>query len=564
MEGGGVLVAGCSIGDVVSGRGWVVMVFDNDESAHDIEEEAKGEHVKCPPLLCCRPPPIHPFLSPAAISHKFTTTTIPPSFKVLARPHYLLATLLLCNSAAMEALPIFLDRLLNPLAAIVISVTAILVFGEIMPQAVCKKYGLQIGAYLSYMVRFLMLATGVVTWPIGKLLDWLLGEQSALFRRAQLKALVHIHAEPDEDGAVSVLTADEVQVIQGALDMATKTAESAMTPLSKVFAVSLDAAITEEMLRKIIERGHSRVPVYDGPNKANIVGVILVKELVLAEMESKKKVRDMNIREVPCLRADIPLYDVLKIFRTGKSHMACLTRITHALEGSVELAERDASAASLAGNSFSSLAAPLAGSREPSQSQAKPGADPGLWLTLRKPSGYAEPAAVPDIIGVITIEDVLEELLQQEIVDETDLYVDNLQTVRPNVLVSLQHLPPSLRRFLTRSLAQSQSPLSATRLRGSPSAAMARAGAGAAAAAAASRVPQAGGAPAAAVDSSVALAAVAGVIGAANDASAHGRDPSVHGRNARDAFRRDEEGAAGDERARLVGPVSNMSHVDGS
>ena len=52
-------------------------------------------------------------------------------------------TLLLCNAAAMEALPIFLDRLLNPLAAILISVSAILVFAEILPQAVCKRYGLQ-------------------------------------------------------------------------------------------------------------------------------------------------------------------------------------------------------------------------------------------------------------------------------------------------------------------------------------------------------------------------------------------------------------------------------------
>lgn len=41
--------------------------------------------------------------------------------QLLHRPHYLLATLLLCNAAAMEALPIFLDRLLNPVAAVVIS-----------------------------------------------------------------------------------------------------------------------------------------------------------------------------------------------------------------------------------------------------------------------------------------------------------------------------------------------------------------------------------------------------------------------------------------------------------
>lgn len=37
----------------------------------------------------------------------------------------------------MEALPIFLDRLVSAVMAVVISVTAILFFGEIIPQAIC-------------------------------------------------------------------------------------------------------------------------------------------------------------------------------------------------------------------------------------------------------------------------------------------------------------------------------------------------------------------------------------------------------------------------------------------
>lgn len=37
-----------------------------------------------------------------------------------------------CNTA----LPIFIDAMLNPGAAIAISVTAIFIFGEVMPQAV--------------------------------------------------------------------------------------------------------------------------------------------------------------------------------------------------------------------------------------------------------------------------------------------------------------------------------------------------------------------------------------------------------------------------------------------
>jgi len=40
--------------------------------------------------------------------------------------------------------------------------------------------------------------------------------------------------EGGEDGEPAGLSQDEVQVIMGALDMATKTAEAACTPLSKV------------------------------------------------------------------------------------------------------------------------------------------------------------------------------------------------------------------------------------------------------------------------------------------------------------------------------------------
>ena len=54
---------------------------------------------------------------------------------LLRKHHYLLVTLLLCNATCMEALPIFLDAIVPAVWAIGISVTAVLVFGEIVPQA---------------------------------------------------------------------------------------------------------------------------------------------------------------------------------------------------------------------------------------------------------------------------------------------------------------------------------------------------------------------------------------------------------------------------------------------
>lgn len=54
-------------------------------------------------------------------------------------------------------------------------------------------------------------------------------------RRAELKALVDIHKEGQEFGGV--LSADEVNIIKGALDMTHKIAGSAMTPLDMVRGV---------------------------------------------------------------------------------------------------------------------------------------------------------------------------------------------------------------------------------------------------------------------------------------------------------------------------------------
>ena len=49
---------------------------------------------------------------------------------LLARPHVLLVTLLVCNAMAAEALPLVLDRLADPVTAVLVSVTVVLLFGE--------------------------------------------------------------------------------------------------------------------------------------------------------------------------------------------------------------------------------------------------------------------------------------------------------------------------------------------------------------------------------------------------------------------------------------------------
>eukprot|EP00891_Asterochloris_glomerata_P001825 jgi/Astpho2/1825/gw1.00038.77.1_t len=244
---------------------------------------------------------------------------------VLKRPHWLLVTLVLCNAAASETLPIFLDRLADPITAIIISVSVVLVFGEIIPQAVCSRHGLAVGAHAAWFVQALMYLCGVVAYPISLLLDWILGhEHATLFRRAQLKALVDVHGQTA--GLGGNLSVDEVQVIRGALDLTHKTAINCMTPLDKVFMVPADAKLDEETMTKIYRSGHSRIPVHKVGRRDQIIGIFLAKELMLMDKQQEMAVTALKLRSAPYLRADIALYDMLRLFETGRCHMAVLTQ----------------------------------------------------------------------------------------------------------------------------------------------------------------------------------------------------------------------------------------------
>ncbi|CAI0430191.1 unnamed protein product [Linum tenue] len=242
---------------------------------------------------------------------------------VVQKQHQLLVTLLLCNAAAMEALPIYLDRMFNQYVAVILSVTFVLFFGEVIPQAICSRYGLAVGANLAWLVRVLMIICYPISYPIGKMLDCVLGHNEALFRRAQLKALVSIHSK--EAGKGGELTHDETTIIAGALDLTEKTAEEAMTPIESTFSLDVNSKLDWEAMGKVLARGHSRVPVYSG-NPKNVIGLLLVKSLLTVRPETETPVSAVSIRRIPRVPSDMPLYDILNEFQKGSSHMAAVVR----------------------------------------------------------------------------------------------------------------------------------------------------------------------------------------------------------------------------------------------
>jgi metal transporter CNNM len=58
--------------------------------------------------------------------------------------------------------------------------------------------------------------------------------------------------------------------------------------------------------------------------RKDIIGIILVKELILIDKGASIRVGDLKMRSAPHLRTDTRLYDMLRLFETGRCHMAVL------------------------------------------------------------------------------------------------------------------------------------------------------------------------------------------------------------------------------------------------
>ncbi|KAH7432469.1 hypothetical protein KP509_07G023900 [Ceratopteris richardii] len=365
---------------------------------------------------------------------------------IIKKQHQLLVTLVLCNAVAMEALPVFLDNMFSTLVAVILSVTFVLAFGEVIPQAICSRNGLAIGANFGWLVRILMLICFPVAYPVGKLLDLMLGHNSAaLFRRTQLKAFVSIHAK--EEGKGGELSHVETTIIKGALDLTQKIVAEAMTPIESTFSVDIDTKLDWDVLGRIVATGYSRVPVYTGDPK-NLVGLLLVKDLVTVRAEDKIPLSAVPVRELPRVPVNTPLYDMLNQFQKGQSHMAAVVSVADAniqFSGNSEKHVTAGGFCRVLGNFDSDSVSSDCATKDFRDGKSVDNGSPFACCHECKLSIDEEPEAcftensrssndeireedsgseAEEIIGIITLEDVFEELIQEEIVDETDACVD--------------------------------------------------------------------------------------------------------------------------------------------
>eukprot|EP00594_Rhizosolenia_setigera_P012174 CAMPEP_0178980524 /NCGR_PEP_ID=MMETSP0789-20121207/26547_1 /TAXON_ID=3005 /ORGANISM="Rhizosolenia setigera, Strain CCMP 1694" /LENGTH=444 /DNA_ID=CAMNT_0020670953 /DNA_START=311 /DNA_END=1645 /DNA_ORIENTATION=+ len=349
--------------------------------------------------------------------------------------HRLLVTLLLLNSIANEALPLFLDELVPGYVAIILSVTLLLFFGEIIPSAVFTgPKQLEIASKMAPLVQLFIFILTPLAYPIAKVLDKLLHghdgdeEDEVKYDRNELAVLVRIMWEErmaekrrrkhkrailnnqttkKNINAVNQsirkstkslmyqlsdttnqalrrsqsIELDEVVIVEGALKMKLKTVEDVYTKWKNVNCVPKDTVLDTSSVNDLYSSGHSRIPVYDNNDTKAIIGVLNMRQLVLVNPESRSKLSSLKLNSPFCVPLHMNLIDALNLLQQGMSN-----RSSSRLRGG-------------------HLALVCAGDVEMARKA----------LEDNKP--------VPQeaiVVGIVTLEDVIEDIIQEEIYDEFD------------------------------------------------------------------------------------------------------------------------------------------------
>lgn len=108
-------------------------------------------------------------------------------------------------------------------------------------------------------------------------------------------------------------------MLEGVIRMASMSAGDVMVAVKRMDLLDIEAPY-DQLLRLVIETGHSRFPVFEG-SRDNIIGMLMAKDLLKLQ-----RAPELNLRTLLRAPVFVPeskgLNELLREFRSNRSHMA--------------------------------------------------------------------------------------------------------------------------------------------------------------------------------------------------------------------------------------------------
>jgi len=250
---------------------------------------------------------------------------------VRKRGNLLLCTLLIGNTLVNVMLSIstasiwtylFGVGVVGNIFSLVLPTCLIVVFGEIVPQSACSRYALRVGAFTLPITYLFMVLCFPVAWPVSVILDKLLGDEpSQAFTRKSLLVLFRLQADEPN----SSLTQDDLRILGGALIYKEHPVSKVMTPLQSVFCLPDTAVLDRNTISDILKHGHTRIPVFH-ETRDNIVGIFLCKDILGIDVSHKLPLMEVlnhfqanrRVRRVP---QNMMLNDAFTLCKRERFHL---------------------------------------------------------------------------------------------------------------------------------------------------------------------------------------------------------------------------------------------------
>jgi len=247
---------------------------------------------------------------------------------LLQKPKRLLATILVANNFINIAVvllfaslgDILFGGISNELVRLSIEIGmitfVILLFGEILPKIYANKNSMLFSRLMAGVIYGLdRKILFFITIPMSKVTLFLernFGQQSNSFSVDTLSQALEFTEQKDT-------TKQEDQILQGIINFGTTDTKQVMCPRIDVFALEKEMSF-EEILPLIIDKGFSRIPVYN--NKMDqIDGILYVKDL-MPNINTLAFQWQELLREPYYVPENKKLDDLLNEFKVKKMHMA--------------------------------------------------------------------------------------------------------------------------------------------------------------------------------------------------------------------------------------------------
>lgn len=247
--------------------------------------------------------------------------------EIRQKPKTLLVTILIANNLVNIAITIFSTYIMNmmfnlaeyPIASFILNVVVvtslILLFGEMIPKVYASKKAKNIAVMMAPILKVL-----VVTFkPLSKIfvsstsfIDKKLVKKTGTISLSDLSTAVDITTE---EGS----SQEEKNMLKGIATFGEKEVSDVMKARVNMFSVSMETTFNE-LMPQIIERGFSRIPVYD-KDLDDVKGLLYVKDL-LPHVEKSDFEWQSLIRPAFFVPENKKINDLFQDFRTKKIHMA--------------------------------------------------------------------------------------------------------------------------------------------------------------------------------------------------------------------------------------------------